>query len=156
MIQHRFKTYPMSFWLKCFLHPRAWVTCLQSMLKVFMSSTVELKVKPCFSWGASHSLLLSALRIQGLDLLLLYLGIKCFQKASSMTVSLSLYCNAIFLFIVFIWVHVFILWFYWKEIDGLKAFIIIASAVHTYMYVHKHTKIIVLYYSGTVQIYIFF
>lgn len=150
-----FKTCPASFRLKCSLHPRAWVTCLQSVLEVFMGSAVELKVKPYFSWGASHSLILAALWIQGLGLLLLCPGIKCFQTASSMSSSLSLYCNAILLFIVFIHVHVFILVLYWKKIDGLKAFITIASAVHTYMYVHTHTEIIVQYYSGTVQIHIF-
>lgn len=55
MTQQRFKICPASFRLRCFLHPRAWVTCLQSVLEVFMCGAVELKVKPCFSWGATHS-----------------------------------------------------------------------------------------------------
>lgn len=55
MIQHRFKTYPGSFRLKYSLHPRARVTCLQSVPKVFTCSAVELTGKPCFSWGVSHS-----------------------------------------------------------------------------------------------------
>lgn len=151
-----FKTSPGSLRLKCFLHPRGWVTCLQSVLKVLMCSAVQVKAKLCFSWGALHSLLLAALWIQGLGLLLLCLGINCFHTAPSMSVGLGLYRSAVFLFVVFIRVHVFILGFYWKKIDELKAFITVASAVHTYMYVHTHTKIIVLYYCGTVQIHFFF
>lgn len=54
MTQQRFKSCPASFRLRCFLHPRAWVNVC-SPCSVFMCGTVELKVKPCFSWGASHS-----------------------------------------------------------------------------------------------------